>query len=95
MKEVWLEMFIFSTMKTVMIKVGFVDDSDKKGGIWLFILITMKKVGFVLLAASRCEQCFGQPTTLQVLDDHDDYLHDNDEDAGDDDHKYNLHDNWW
>ena len=33
MKKVWLEMFIFSTMKTVMIKVGFVDDSDKKGGI--------------------------------------------------------------
>ena len=53
----------------------------------------MKKAGFVLLAASRCEQCFGQPTTLQVLDDHDGDLHDNDEDAGDDDHKYNLHDN--
>ena len=32
MKKVWLEMFIFSAMKTVTIKVGFVDDYNKKVG---------------------------------------------------------------
>ena len=61
------------------------------------------KVGFVLLPASGCEQCTGQPTTLQVrmimmiifmiivrmTMTNDDNLHDN----RDDDHDDDLHDN--